>query len=185
MNNYYIYLHIKETTGEPFYIGKGKNSRFISKSSRSKHWHNIVNKHGYNIIFLETNLTEIEAFDKETYWINRIGRTDLGNGTLVNFTNGGEGASGRPMNQKTKDILSKINSGRPTSVNQKEIVGSRYKGKFGNEHNRSKKVICVETNEEFGSMSEAERYFKLGGGSVSWSVKHKKPIFGMRFEIKD
>lgn len=26
-NNYYVYLHIKETTGEPFYIGKGKGNR--------------------------------------------------------------------------------------------------------------------------------------------------------------
>ena len=59
-----------------------------------------------------------------------------------------------------------------------------YKGKFGSEHNRSKKVICVtDNNKEFGSMSEAQRYYKLGSGSVSWSVKNKKPIYGMHFEI--
>ena len=89
------------------------------------------------------------------------------------------------MNQNTKDILSKINTGKPTSINQKNIVGSRYKNKFGSEHNKSKTVLCIETDKEFGSMSQAEKHYKLGGGSVSWSVKHKKPIFGMHFEIKN
>jgi len=56
------------------------------------------------------------------------------------------------------------------------------KGKFGFQHNRSKPVRCIETNEIFGSMSEAERKKGLGTGSVSWSVKHKKPIYGMHYE---
>lgn len=58
-----------------------------------------------------------------------------------------------------------------------------WKGKTGKLHNRSKKVICVEDGKEYGSMSEAERYYGLGQSSVSWSIKHKKPIFGMHFEI--
>lgn len=60
-----------------------------------------------------------------------------------------------------------------------------YKGKFGALHNRSKKVLCSNDGKEFGSMSEAEIFYNLGGGSVSWSVKHKKPIFGNYFEIKE
>ena len=60
-----------------------------------------------------------------------------------------------------------------------------YKGKFGSEHNRSKKVVCIETGDVFGSMSEAERFYKLGSGSVSWSIKHKKSIYKMHFEIKE
>ena len=59
-----------------------------------------------------------------------------------------------------------------------------YKGKFGSEHNRSKAVICIETGIKYGSQSEAQRLLKLGGGSVSWSIKHKKPIFGMHFELR-
>lgn len=59
------------------------------------------------------------------------------------------------------------------------------KGKFGFEHNRSKSVVCENDGNIFGSMSEAERFYNLGGGSVSWSIKHKKPIYGMRFEIKE
>lgn len=66
---------------------------------------------------------------------------------------------------------------------KKKSVSNLYKGKFGHDHNRSKKVICRETQKEFGSMSEAERFYKLGSGGVSWSVKNKKPIFGMHWEI--
>jgi hypothetical protein len=59
-----------------------------------------------------------------------------------------------------------------------------YKGKFGKDHNRSKAVICVESGIEYGSMSEASRELKIHVSSVHWSIKHKKPIFGMHFEIK-
>lgn len=59
-----------------------------------------------------------------------------------------------------------------------------YKGKFGSEHNRSKEVICTNTNISYGSMSEAARKLNISISSVSWSIKYKKSIFGMHFEIK-
>lgn len=182
---YYIYLHIKSTNGEPFYVGKGKNKRCFVKNNRSSYWKNIVKKHDYDIIFLEENISEQEALVKEIYWINRIGRKDLKNGTLVNFTNGGEGTVGRKMSDKNKEIISKSNKERIKSEKQKQIVGSRYRGKFGSEHNRSKKVLCIQNNIEYGSMSEAGRKLNISPSSVSWSIKHKKPIFGMHFEIKE
>lgn len=58
-----------------------------------------------------------------------------------------------------------------------------YKGKTGSLHNRSKKVRCIETKEVYGSMSEAGRMLNIDHSSVSWSIKHKKPIYGMHFEI--
>lgn len=58
-----------------------------------------------------------------------------------------------------------------------------YKGKFGSEHNRSKSVKCTETGMVYGSMSEAARELKIDISSVSWSIKFKKPIYGMHFEI--
>lgn len=58
-----------------------------------------------------------------------------------------------------------------------------YKGKFGSEHNRSKSVMCVQTNEIFGSMSEASRKLNIHVSSVSWSIKYDKPIYGMKFMI--
>ena len=60
-----------------------------------------------------------------------------------------------------------------------------YKGKFGIEHNRSKSVICVESGIIYGSQSEAGRELNISHTSVSWSIKNKKPIYGMHFEIKE
>lgn len=57
-----------------------------------------------------------------------------------------------------------------------------YKNKTGFEHNRSKSVVCLETGIIYGSQSEAQRILNLGNGSVSWSIKHKRPIKGMHFE---
>lgn len=66
---------------------------------------------------------------------------------------------------------------------KKATVNELWKGKTGELHNRSKKVICIEDGLIYGSMSEAERHYKIGQGCVSWSIKNKKPIFGMHFEI--
>jgi hypothetical protein len=57
-------------------------------------------------------------------------------------------------------------------------------GKFGKDHNRSKSVLCLTNLVEYGSMSEASRKLGISISSVSWSVKHKKPIFGMHFQTK-
>jgi len=65
----------------------------------------------------------------------------------------------------------------------KTYMPLHYKGKFGVEHNRSKKVNCIETGVSYGSMSEAARELGMSISSVSWSIKYKKPIFGMHFEI--
>jgi hypothetical protein len=182
---YYIYLHIKESNGSPFYIGKGCGLRSSICKNRNNHWKNIVEKHVYDTIILQENLNETDAFYLEKYWIKRIGRNDLNLGPLVNFTDGGEGSSGRSMNENTRKILKNVNTGRSTSDKQKKIVGNRYKNKFGALHNRSKKVFCVETGDVFGSMSEAGRILNISISSVSWSVKNKKPIFGMHFQIKE
>lgn len=185
MNNYYIYFHIKSDDKSIFYVGKGKGRRALVKSCRSLHWNNTVSKHGYDIVYKEINLSEEEAILREKYWISYYGRLDNGTGCLVNFTDGGEGTSGRSMNEYTKRVISQCNKNRPPSENQKKAVGSLYKGKSGSLHNRSIPVRCIETGEGYGSQSEAERQLGLGAGCVRWSIKYKKPIFGMHFEISN
>lgn len=145
-NKYYIYIHINLQTGEPFYIGKGKDNRYKSKSGRSKFWKNIVNKYDYDIMFLEENLTEDESFEREVYWIKRIGRKDLGLGPLVNFTDGGEGRSGYMCSDETKqklreknlgkiqprDVVNKIalaNTGKKRTQEHKDKMSEMFKGK--------------------------------------------------------
>lgn len=127
-NKYYVYLHIKETTGEPFYVGKGKGYRATRKAQRTKHWNSIVNKYGYDVIFLEINLTEKESLDKEIYWINRIGRKDLGLGPLINYSNGGDGTSGYIKSKETIDKLIESTTKLWRNDSYRESMSNAHKG---------------------------------------------------------
>lgn len=180
---YYIYFHINKTTREVFYVGKGLGKRAFVKSHRSKYWKRIVAKYGYEIEIIEENLTEEHAFERESFWIAKIGRKDLKKGTLINFTDGGDGSPKRIVDDKTRKAVALSNATRPKSDIQKQVVGSRYKGKFGKDHNRSKSVIVNETGQIFGSMSEASRILGIHVSSVHWSIKNSKPIFGMHFKL--
>ncbi len=124
---YYIYAHINPVKNEIFYIGKGKDKRATLKDGRSKFWKNIVNKYGYNIEILEDNLSEGVAFEREIYHINRIGRRDLGLGTLVNLTDGGEGRSGCIISEETRKKISENNArgflGKKHSEENKKMMG--------------------------------------------------------------
>lgn len=145
MNNLcYVYLHINPITYEPFYIGKGggltkrKESRAFSIQNRNKHWTNIVNKYGFDVIFLENNLEEIEAFELEKYWIKRIGRKDKGLGTLVNYTDGGEGTSGRINSIETNKKIGMANKGKIRSDKVKQNLIIRQTGSKHSDETKKK-----------------------------------------------
>jgi hypothetical protein len=104
-NNVQVYRHIRLDKNEPFYIGIGRDNRPTSKKDRNKWWKNVTNKSDYRVDILFTNLSWEEACKKEIELIQLYGRRDLGLGTLVNMTNGGEGNDGY---KHTKDAIRKI-----------------------------------------------------------------------------
>ena len=88
--NYLCYTHTKPD-GEVFYVGIGNRKRPYRKDRRSNLWNNIAKKYGYTIEILSENLTWEDACALERQLISKIGRRDLGKGTLVNHTDGGDG----------------------------------------------------------------------------------------------
>ena len=72
---YYIYLHIKETDGQPFYVGKGKGRRYkshlyLSDNDTNLHKKNIIQKiydEGLQpeIIIYGNNLSEFQSLELE------------------------------------------------------------------------------------------------------------------------
>jgi len=110
-----VYMHKGLDNEEIFYVGIGKTEyRSKSKDKRNKFWHNYINSHGFESIILFDNISWEEACKKEIELIKFYGRRDLGEGTLVNLTDGGQGGSttkGRKNPSLTK--MNKERKGKP------------------------------------------------------------------------
>lgn len=126
--DYYVYIHRRKTTGEVFYIGKGKNQRAFDKYSRKLLWHRIVKKHGLIVEIVADGLQEWYALELEKELIAYYGRFDLGLGPLVNFTDGGESNSGRVVSEKTRQTLSEQRTGVPLREDTKQKISKSTKG---------------------------------------------------------
>lgn len=117
---YFLYRHLRNDTGQPFYIGIGSKplgivypsteyERAYSFSDRTSYWLNIVNKHGYTVEILFEDLTFEEVEAKEIEFIALYGREDTGKGILVNLTDGGGGRKNYVTQESTKELLRQHN----------------------------------------------------------------------------
>lgn len=105
----YVYRHIRLDKNEPFYIGIGSDDKYIRANKRSQrniHWKRIVAKTDYEVEILLDGLTWDDAKEKEKEFIALYGRCNLGNGCLVNMTEGGDGTLGMIVTTETRQRLS-------------------------------------------------------------------------------
>lgn len=139
MNQYYLYFHINPLLNTVFYVGIGKTyyknnkpKRPYSKRNRNKFWHNIVNKYNYIVDIIETNLTKDEAIIKEQFYIKWFGRRDLGLGTLVNMTDGGDGNYNPTIETRLK--IADTQRKRKGYKMSKNAIENMIKAKTGTKH---------------------------------------------------
>ncbi len=130
-HSFYVYEHRKATTGEVFYVGKGKGNRAWFISNRSQHWKNIAKKHGVLVEIIRFGLHEWYAHELERDLIALHGRLDDGMGKLINKTDGGDGHSGRITSEETRAKFRKIWLGktRPRDLILKMVAASVAKSK--------------------------------------------------------
>ncbi len=171
MRNYYIYIHIKPD-GEIFYVGKGKGDRAYSKYRRSDFWTSTVTKYGYDVFILEKDLNEAEAFKIEINYIKRIGRRDLGLGTLVNMTNGGEGISGLIFSDEHKRKIGDAqkgeknhNYGKSASNTTRKKMSDSGKGRIVSDETK-KKIGAANKIALTGKKLSEEHRQKISDGST-------------------
>jgi hypothetical protein len=141
---YYVYEHYKPNCDEPFYVGKGHLDRAYSNYCRNPWWQNIVNKHGREVRFVAENLSEIDAFWLENMCIKGWGRADLGEGPLVNMTDGGEGQCGTARSKKWRTHRSNLMKGNTIKVgkpNGPEAIAIQRKKVTGRHHTDETKQL--------------------------------------------
>jgi hypothetical protein len=95
---FYVYTHARPD-GRVFYVGKGMDRRAwdFAPSRRTTHHVNIIRKYGAKNILVQTipHADEMSAFTHERTLIASYKAAGI---KLINLTDGGEGASGRPHN---------------------------------------------------------------------------------------
>ena len=138
----YVYTHTRLDINEIFYIGigsdiLGKHKRAFSKKRRGKFWRDMIKNREYQVNIIYDNLSWKDVCKKEIELIAKYGRRDLGKGTLVNLTNGGDGVYGYIH---TKEALLKL------SINSTK---------------HTKSCIHFDTNLRFKSLKEGCEHFGL------------------------
>jgi hypothetical protein len=119
MNNYYVYIYFNPENNTPFYVGYGKNKRYLHhlkvakrKSCSDPNLLKIntirkILKSGLEPIikFYQLNLSKVEACEIERDLILEYGRIDLNTGTLTNLTEGGDGGDTLSNHKNLKMIM--------------------------------------------------------------------------------
>lgn len=192
---YYIYRHIRLDTNEVFYIGKGSKDvirnpykRAFSKKNRNNYWRNIVNLTKYDIeIILESDNQEFIR-NKEIEFIKIYGRKDLQLGTLVNFTNGGEGVLGYKFTEEQKLKMSNSHKGKKLSpetckkLSLIKIGNTNHLGKLCSKHRAE--AIGKGNKGKIRTQEMREKYSKSKlGKKMSEETKEKirKSLLGRKY----
>lgn len=162
-----VYQHRRLDKNEVFYIGIGTTKeRAYKKTNRNSHWKSIVKKSNYEIDILIDGCSWQDACEIEKGLIESYGRRDLGRGTLVNQTDGGEGntklspqknaAKGQKISNKKLGIPNLKLQGRSLTEEHKinlrlANLGKKYSKLINKKKGRSEEQLG-EKNPMFGKM---------------------------------
>lgn len=196
-----VYQHINKKTEEIFYIGIGKKEeRAYHKDNRGKFWKDYISKYpDYEIKITHKDIIWEEACAIEKYLIAFYGRRDLGKGSLVNMTDGGDGILGykftKCINRKkekngfyrkthssnTIELLKnqKLGSKHPMwgKHQSKETIQKRSNKMKGRPAKNKKQVMHILDNKIFNSTHELQRHYGIGTGAFYSQVKKGQIIY--------
>jgi hypothetical protein len=128
----YLYRHIRLDKNVPFYIGIGNDKsykRAYDRNQRNRFWKFVVSKTEYDVEIMLDDLDWTTICEKEKEFIRLYGRKDNKTGTLVNLTDGGDGALGVTVSQQTRDKISKRQKGKTFSEETRKKLSAKAKGR--------------------------------------------------------
>lgn len=192
--SFYAYIHCKPD-GTPFYVGKGNETR-VKRIERqhNPHHRNTINKYGKDNILVgkfECSTEDI-SFDLERGLIKRLRKMGV---SIVNLTEGGDGASGAVRSIESRAKMSQAQLGNKKSLGKRLSKEARDKiavAKIGNQWNcgrkysletkikksRSKGGYPIECEKDgvvltFPTLAEACNALGLNGPNVINHMKRK------------
>jgi len=166
----------------PIYVGKGQGKRYRKhivclEKLTNLHFKNKLKKilsEGFSKQDIEDYIlviscsSEQEAFNLEKQLIKEIGRSSLGLGPLVNWTDGGEGTSGHICSEETKRKMSK-----PKSETHIKKMSESKAGK-------KRKPFSEETKKKMSEIRVSKHYKK----SSKSMTGENHPMFGKHHSIE-
>ena len=139
-NKFYVYVHIKESDGQVFYVGKGSGNRAWDFYSRNAYWKNVKNKHGVRVEVLFSGLEEKQSFELEREVISVF---EASGNKLTNLTKGGEGPEGVSFtDQQRLNIAIGLKTKRYAHKEQKTVLVKRPKAYGNNNHFADSSLHC-------------------------------------------
>lgn len=105
---YYVYLHIRKSDGQVFYVGKGKHNRAWRRDGRNNLWLKIAKKYGYDVIVIKDGMENCCALTLEKIYISKYRSLGV---DLANFTDGGQGMDGFSHSDKTREKIGRSKIG--------------------------------------------------------------------------
>ena len=178
---FYVYVHLRATTKEPFYYGKGCDKRALESDRNT--WHaNVVRKHGFVSVILKDQLTEKEAYSEEKKF---IAEARARGENIVNVSEGGEGftsETARLAGKKGGATNAKNKTGVCGRSKEKMSTDGRKAGSVGGARNRELGTgICGLSREERSIAGKLMVINKIGihapgmigKGAIALMAQHK------------
>lgn len=172
-----VYVHINKFNGKK-YVGITSNKPERRWGSNGCNYSDGVFRYaikkygwdGFEHEIIAENLTEKESKQFEITLIRELD-THVKNGNGYNCTDGGDGTKGYIPNDETKRKISIANKGERNSMygkthteeTKRKMVENRTQ-LYGEEHPRSKEVIC--DGMVFCSIGECAKYYEVNDGTM-------------------
>ena len=110
-SDFYVYVHLRQTDGSVFYVGKGRQRRAWSSCSRNARWKSEADSNGLFVHIAKDRMSEKCALTLE-----RIGISMIGLEGLANQRAGGRGNSGWKQTDEAKIKIGLAGLGRKRSA---------------------------------------------------------------------